>query len=143
MFRNITGLLEMAIMKFNSDLGVFVCPHVFKATRPILLVVHEDGDWQCLCGGNDHSDDGHLVGIGHLVERDPSLDELVDLPDGWEAERHSPEQPWECKNAHHEELGRYSVQSQPISPIFSYSELLGCADDRRRIVRELISGSHF
>lgn len=81
-------------MKFKSNLGVFVCPHIFKDTRPILLVIHEDGDWQCLCGLSDHDDIGHLVGIGHLVERDSSLDDLSDLPDGWEAERRSLEAIW-------------------------------------------------
>lgn len=81
-------------MKFKSDLGVFVCPHVFKNTRPVLLVVHEDGDWQCLCGQDDHGDDGHLVGMGHLVERDLSIDELFDLPNDWEAERTSLDDNW-------------------------------------------------
>lgn len=81
-------------MGFISNLGVFVCPHVFEDTRPILLVVHEGNEWQCLCGKGDHDDDGHLVGMGHLVSRDPSLDQLSDLPDGWEAERKSPADPW-------------------------------------------------
>jgi hypothetical protein len=81
-------------MQFKSNMGVFVCPHVFKDTRPILLVVHEDGDWQCLCGKNDHNDEGHLVGIGHLIERDSSLGALSDLPDNWEAERMSLRDIW-------------------------------------------------
>lgn len=81
-------------MKFKPDMGVFVCPHIFKDIRPILFVVHEDSDWQFLCGKSDHDDSGHLVGIGHLVERDPSLDTLNDLPDGWEAERASLEEVW-------------------------------------------------
>ncbi|MBU2714106.1 hypothetical protein [Zooshikella harenae] len=75
-------------MSFKSNLGVFVCPHVFQKTRPILLVIHEDGEWQCLCGYGDHTSEGHLV------ERDPSLNQLSDLPDGWEAERESPENTW-------------------------------------------------
>jgi len=76
-------------MKFKSNLGVFVCNHVFENSRPGLLVIHEDGEWQCLCGMDDHSDYGHFVGIGHLIERDTSVDNLYDLPDGWEAERSS------------------------------------------------------
>ncbi|WP_210404802.1 hypothetical protein [Hahella sp. CCB-MM4] len=86
-------------MKFKPNLGVFVCPHVFKDTRPVLLVVHEDGEWQCLCGQGDHLDDGHLVGMGHLVNRDPSIDDLYDLPEGWEAERESLSHNWlRCKS---------------------------------------------
>lgn len=81
-------------MNFRSNMGVFVCSHVYKNTRPILLVVHEDGEWQCLCGEGDHASEGHVVGIGHLVERDNSLNELADLPDGWEAEREAQTEPW-------------------------------------------------
>ena len=81
-------------MKFENNLGIFVCPHVFKGTRPVLLVIHEDGDWQCLCGKEDHDENGHLVGVGHLIEKDQSIDELFDLPDGWEAERVSKNDAW-------------------------------------------------
>jgi hypothetical protein len=84
-------------MNFKSNLGVFVCQHIFDDTRPILLVVHEEGDWQCLCGLDDHSDDIHMVGIGHLVNRDQALDELYDLPNGWEAERDSKTSTWNRK----------------------------------------------
>jgi len=89
-------------MKFESNMGVFVCPHIFKNSRPILLVVHEDGDWQCLCGQDDHNVDAHLVGIGHLIERDSTLDKLSDLLDGWEAERVSLKGEWlrkKCDNS--------------------------------------------
>ena len=76
------------------NLGVFVCSHVLKRERPILLVSHDDGDWQCLCGGSDHGDDAHLVGVGHLIDDDPSLNECADLPGNWCAERDSPGATW-------------------------------------------------
>ena len=81
-------------MNFVSNLGVFVCPHIFDNSRPVLYVVHEDNEWQCLCGQDDHDEPGHLVGMGHLVERDSTIDTLYDLPDGWEAERHSVNDNW-------------------------------------------------
>lgn len=75
-------------MKFEpSSLKVFVCPHIFKSTRPILYVCREGGDLQCLCGEYDHDEKGHLVGVGHLQERDPSICQLADLPNDWQAER--------------------------------------------------------
>jgi len=78
-----------------SNLASFICPHVFTAERPILFVVHDEGDWQFLCGCELTGDTpGHLVGVGHLVERDPSINECADLPDGWYAERESPSHPW-------------------------------------------------
>jgi hypothetical protein len=81
-------------MKFEDHKGAFICPHIFDNTRPILLVIHEEGDWQCLCGLSDHNEIGRLVGIGHLVKRDPSIDEVSDLPDGWEAERKWQNEAW-------------------------------------------------
>ena len=35
----------------TKEIPVYVCSHVFENVRPILLVVREGGDWQCLCGG--------------------------------------------------------------------------------------------
>jgi hypothetical protein len=81
-------------MKFKSNLGVFVCPHIFQDSRPILLVIHDEGDWQCLCGEDDHDEKGHLVGMGHLTDRDSSINELVDLPNGFEAGRDSVSSDW-------------------------------------------------
>ena len=78
--------------KFESP--GFVCSHVFRNERTIRLVSHEDGDWQFLCGETDHGDDGHLVGIEHLIERDQTLLEVLDLPSDWEAEREDMSKPW-------------------------------------------------
>ena len=76
------------------SLGVFVCSHVFQRARPVLLVSHDDGDWQFLCGGADHVDDCHLVGVGHLIDNDKSLNECADLPVEWAAEREGVGAPW-------------------------------------------------
>jgi hypothetical protein len=77
------------------NLRSFICSHVSEKTRPILLVVHEDGDWQFVCGAADHAgDDGHLIGVGHLIDRDPSLNECADLPIGFVAERSAVGEPW-------------------------------------------------
>ena len=64
-------------------LGVYVCPQVIADTRPILYVCRVEGDWQFLCGGDDHDDECHLVGVGHLNERDPTLNELAQLKPDW------------------------------------------------------------
>lgn len=77
----------------------FVCSHVFKKIKPVLLVSRVDGDWQFLCGGN-HEDDElpHVVGLNHLIEQDPTLAELYDLPVNWEAERNNVGSPWRKKS---------------------------------------------
>jgi len=78
------------------NLRSFICSHVFDKARPILLIVHEDRDWSFMCGKSDHggAEDCHVVGVGHLVNRDPSIDECADLPNGFEAEREAVGKPW-------------------------------------------------
>jgi hypothetical protein len=83
-------------MEFEQkNLGVIVCGCVFKNEKPILYVYHGKKDWQFLCGGEHEStEDAKVVGIGHLTERDLSLDQLADLPAGWEADRKSNKDEW-------------------------------------------------
>jgi hypothetical protein len=70
------------------EVAAYVCSHVFNDERPVLLVSHAGGDWQFLCG-NAHNPNElpKVVGLNHLFERDNSLDELLNLPIDWEAER--------------------------------------------------------
>lgn len=77
-------------------LGVFCCGHVFRREREVKLVAHDDkADWQFMCGATGHSrTDGHFVIIEVLLRFDPSLDQLADLPRGWEAERDDSRSPW-------------------------------------------------
>jgi len=66
----------------------YVCSHIFDATRPVLLVSRQDGDWQFLCGGPHEADEKpRVVGLNHLVERDTTLRDILDLPSDWDAER--------------------------------------------------------
>lgn len=62
------------------------------------MVTRDEDDWTCVCGGEDHTQDASdfaVVGLEHLVDRDPTLAEVLDLPVGWEAERAKPGSPWE------------------------------------------------
>lgn len=55
-----------------------------------------DGDWCLLCG-DEHKDDPsayRVVGIGHILERDPTINALLDLPPEWEAERNAEGDDW-------------------------------------------------
>lgn len=71
-----------------KETAVFVCSHVFDNTKPVKLVLRSEGDLQMLCGGSHGNDEvPHLVGVEHLLARDWSLSEVVDIPEGWEAER--------------------------------------------------------
>ena len=70
--------------------------HVLDRRRPILLVTHDadDGGWQFLCGTTNDSSDARVVGLNTVLELDPSLAELADLPLGWRAWRDAPGRPW-------------------------------------------------
>lgn len=55
-----------------------------------------DGDWQFLCGGEHiNYEIPKLIGIGHLLDRDTSLMEIIDLKENWEAEREKIGGKWE------------------------------------------------
>jgi len=69
---------------------------VFRHERPVLLVSRADGDWCLLCG-DEHEDDAsayRVVGIGHILERDQTINALLDLPPEWEAERSAEGDDW-------------------------------------------------
>jgi len=81
-------------LEFTPDnLGVVVCSHVRDNLRPILLVTHyDDGDWAFTCGRMDHKDDDSeytQVGVGHLTNRDRTLNAISGLARGYSAERES------------------------------------------------------
>lgn len=64
--------------------------------RPVLLVLHDpEGDWQMLTGEARPGEQAHVMSLGQVVARDPSLRQLADLPRGWIARRKSAELPWE------------------------------------------------
>jgi hypothetical protein len=86
----------MSTSPYDSHHKAYVCDHIFDRSRPILLISRPEGDWCFLCG-EDHADDPSnykVVGIGHVLDSDPSLQELGDLPADWEAERQSVDQKW-------------------------------------------------
>jgi hypothetical protein len=80
-----------------NDIPAFVCSHVFLRNRPVLLVSHDNG-WSFLCGGG-HSEKEKVqsIRIKDLVALDPSLENVVDLPEFWAAERKSSDEPWQKK----------------------------------------------
>lgn len=86
---------------FESELTVFVCPHVFAKERPILDVIRDfDGKWQFLCGHDfDDPDNGpeggpQKVSVAGLLERDTTLKQMADLEVGHFAEREDETAPW-------------------------------------------------
>ena len=58
-------------------------------TRRVLVVVHDgDGDGQFLCGEDHHATDHpRIVGLEHIAEPDPTIREVMDIPEGLAAQR--------------------------------------------------------
>ena len=63
---------------------------------PILLVIHyaHDESWAFTCGTTNKSEDLMLVSMGQVVDLDPTLSSIADLPPGWSAERKSVNSAW-------------------------------------------------
>ncbi len=70
-----------------SEPGTMTCVHVAKAGA----ADDEDGSWQHLCELDHEPDESGfvIVGIEHLVARQPELQRLKQLEPGWIAQRSS------------------------------------------------------
>jgi hypothetical protein len=98
-------LLDRSLdFKFREEknVAVFTTQQVL-AGLPILRVIHEaNGDWQFLCDTTYELDDLKVVALEELVKRDPTLNELFQLPFGWQAQRVAASADWH-KAAHETE----------------------------------------
>ncbi len=78
----------------------FSLKQIFHEGNPILLVTHDDdpedesSGWQFLTGESITTSDAMLVALSTVVQFDPTVKELADLPPGWQAERDAPGTPW-------------------------------------------------
>jgi hypothetical protein len=83
----------------SQYVGAVTTVHVLEGRLPVLLVTHDedDGGWQILCGTTNEPADGRMACLGCMVQQDPSLQALADLPVGWMAWRESATAPWQRK----------------------------------------------
>jgi hypothetical protein len=69
-----------------------------EGRRPILTVYHDadDGLWQFLDGRDSPNEkDAVILCLKEVLELDPSVKELADLPLGWVAWRKRSSDPWQ------------------------------------------------
>lgn len=74
----------------------FVCNHVLDKKRPILYATHDsDGDWQFLCGQEDHTESNvKIISLLQAVELDKTINELYEMPTNVGAEREKVTEKW-------------------------------------------------
>jgi hypothetical protein len=77
--------------------ATFTSRQVVRDGRPIRLVTHDadDGSWQFLSGDPVTTADGMVVSLQAVLDRDPTVAELGNLPPGWRAVRADAGSPWE------------------------------------------------
>lgn len=69
---------------------------VLNGSEPILLVSHDKDDhgWQFIGTSDTNLNDGRIVCLEHIIELDPSVLEVADMPPGWRATREYVGGPW-------------------------------------------------
>lgn len=84
-------------MKYNLNIYVFTTKFVVKNRSQIIYVSHENnGDWQFLGKEeNLHEDDAMIISLGEILQQDPTLSSILDLPMGYEAIRKGIGTEWE------------------------------------------------
>jgi len=92
-----TGMLAEGRWKFpvRPDTTAFTTTGVAEKQATIVFVFHDrDASWQFMDAEPWVQGDIVVSHLGHLIDQDPTLDELADLPIGWEASRDGSDKPW-------------------------------------------------
>lgn len=79
------------------DTATYCTAKVARLGFPVLRVTHEeDGDWQFLDATTEDPGECVLLCLGCVLESDPSLAQIGDLPRGWSACRSEVGADWDC-----------------------------------------------
>lgn len=80
----------------DPEIEVFTLARIMDGDTLIRLVTHdaEDDAWQFLDGEAVLTSDGTLATLGEMVQLEPDLCAIADLPPGWYALRSGPGAPW-------------------------------------------------
>jgi len=81
----------------SPNVAVFTTRPVMCGESWIANVFHDedDGGWQFHGVDPPEADAAMIVGLKRVLDLDPSIGELVDLPLGWQAWRVSRDAPWQ------------------------------------------------
>jgi hypothetical protein len=81
----------------SPNVATFTTRGVIDGSEWIATVSHDadDGSWQFIGEKGARMDQAMLVALRQIFERDRSIAELADLPEGWRAWRDGPQSPWQ------------------------------------------------
>ncbi len=82
--------------KDKRTTSVLTIKQVIIENQPVLFVNHnkDDGTWQFFSRDNFKMKDAIVVSLQEIIEKDPTLNDLFDLPLGWQASRESVSDAW-------------------------------------------------
>ena len=81
-----------------ANTASFTTSRLWSQRLPVLRAFHcPDGDWQFFNGDIADDDEGLMVCLGCMYERDPSIAILGTLPPGWVATRECIGREWRCE----------------------------------------------
>ena len=82
--------------KEKRNVMVFTCRCVLDKEADICYVTHDedDGVWQFLCGQDHVEADARIVSLESIVDMDPSITVLADMPLGCGAMREDRSSQW-------------------------------------------------
>ncbi|OEH86439.1 hypothetical protein BHU72_13555 [Desulfuribacillus stibiiarsenatis] len=80
---------------------VLTTKEVIANKRGILFVSHDadDGMWQFHCGTDVDMEDAMMVALEEIIDFDPAITAIADLPLGWVAWREDITSPWKREEA--------------------------------------------
>ncbi|GAA1768061.1 hypothetical protein GCM10009747_31060 [Agromyces humatus] len=84
---------------FPAALGAVVTRSVLGGAAVLQVLHSPEGDW-AVSDGEDPNAPGACVAthIRHVVSADPTLEELAAIPPGTQADRRTPDDPWELSS---------------------------------------------
>jgi hypothetical protein len=90
-----------------KNCAVFTTTHVMKEGRDIAFVFHDADDhgWQFHYDGEKRPGDSMVVSLSTIVQHDPTVLDVADIPPGWKAWRKKRGDAWQRAENPREEEG--------------------------------------
>jgi len=86
------------ISEEHKRLAIFTVKNVVRGTSPVLLVVHDnDNEWQFLPNESVTEEDIMIISLENIIKIDPTLEEILWIPEGTEAVREDTGKDWTTK----------------------------------------------